>query len=122
MKYEVSNSGKTISGKSLYLFGNGVGALDIKELGGRYLSILLTQNDKLALLIKSKQWNPNIYFFNKILYVEVDGDEYHYILNLNNDTTELSEQILRDKIVIFAIMSDDEQSIDYADKQDIIVE
>lgn len=122
MKYRVSNSGRNIEGKRLYLFGDGVGALDIEERGGRYLAILLTQNDKLTPLIKSEKWNPNVYFFNKIIYVEVDGDEFHYILNLNRDTTDLAEQIMRDKVVVFAIMTEDEQAIDYADQQDIIIE
>jgi hypothetical protein len=122
MKYQVSNSGKTIEGKKLYLFGDGVGAIDIKDRGGRYLVILLTQNDKLTLLIKSSKWNPNVYFFNKLIYVEVDGDEFHYIINLNRDATDLAEQIIRDRLVVFAVLSEDEQAIDYADQQDIIIE
>jgi hypothetical protein len=122
MKFRVSNSGGTIEGKRLYLFGDGVGALDIEARGGRYLAILLTQKDKLTQLIKSENWNPKVYFFNKIIYVEVEGDEFHYILNLNRDTTHLTEQIMRDKMVVFAIMTEDEQAIDCADQQDIIIE
>lgn len=122
MKYQVSNSGKTIKGKKNYLFGDGVGALDIEARGGRYLAILLTQKDKLTPLIKSENWNPKVYFFNKIIYVEVEGDEFHYVFNLNRDTTDLNEQIVRDKVVVFAIMSEDEQAIDYADQQDILIE
>ena len=34
MRLKVSNRGRTIEGKKIYLFGDGVGALDIEDRGG----------------------------------------------------------------------------------------
>ncbi|UQP02902.1 hypothetical protein L0Z36_26150 [Burkholderia multivorans] len=123
MKIQVSNNGKTIEGKTIYLFGNGIAEMNTETRGEKYLAILLTSQEPLSNVLRNHEKHEiTMYFYNKIIYIDVAGDKYHYILNLNSDPTQLSKQIENDKVALFGILSEDESSVEYSIIEDIIIE
>jgi len=123
MRIQVSNNGKTIEGKELFLFGNGIGEMDTRTHGERYLGVLLHNREPLSDILRNHgKHRISIYFHHKIVYIDVTGDKYHYVLNLNKDSTQLCAQIERDKTILLAILSDDESKVEYSVIEDIIIE
>ncbi|WP_146122510.1 hypothetical protein [Burkholderia multivorans] len=123
MKIQVSNNGKTIEGKTIYLFGNGIAEMNTETRGEKYLAILLSSQEPLSNVLRNHEKHEiTMYFHHKIVYIDVTGDKYHYVLNLNKDSTQLCAQIERDKTILLAILSDDESKVEYSVIEDIIIE
>jgi len=123
MRIQVSNNGKTIEGKELFLFGNGIGEMDTRTHGGRYLGVLLHNREPLSDILRNHdKHHISIYLYSNIIYIDVMGDTYHYVLNLTRDPTQLKAQIERDKTILLAILSEDESSVEYSIIEDIIIE
>lgn len=112
MKFQISNSGIRIEAKEPKTFGVGIGWFDSKEYGEQYLTVLLAHNERLSSVLRDMQGDPVVYFCEGMIYVVVDGDRYHYLMSLKDDSTGITEQIKKDKLLAFSIMSEDEKNIE----------
>lgn len=117
MRIQVTEDGKTIDGKEIMVINYGLGVVG----EDRSLALLIDHDQRLANVFRKHQsTNPKTYLFNKIIYIDVDGDKYHYVFNLNRDTYGVAEQFMREKKAIFGVLAPGGLELEFS-AEDVII-
>ena len=110
MKIKLSESGHTEEFKPLEELPRNIGTIESSPYGGNYLFLGFESKSKIAEILKKSDKEIKVYFFENIIYINIDTEPVFYTVCFFKEDkweTEIRKQILKDKKLLINITKDD---------------